>query len=133
MRVAVRQEEVHLGGVGGGGGGVLGPSGNLPTNPTTHTQQSHFEHPCHHQKSPVLLEVGAEFDEEPLDGAAGEHPAKHRAKIGRKCTIRKRRKFEMTRPAAMTVGLVPQRINALRVKGGSKKYRGAQAPYWQLL
>ena len=70
-------------------------------------------------KSPVLLEVGAEIDEEPSDGAAG----KHRATRERKCTIRKKRKFDLTRPAAMTVGLVPQRINALSVGRGSQRYR----------
>merc|ERR1712061_866223 len=36
--------------------------------------------------------------------------------------IRKKRKFELARPAAMTK-LAPQRIHTLRVRGGNKKYR----------
>merc|ERR1712190_459144 len=39
-----------------------------------------------------------------------------------KCPIRKKRKFELARPAAMTK-LAPQRIHTLRVRGGNKKYR----------
>merc|ERR1712013_91709 len=41
---------------------------------------------------------------------------------GKKCPIRKKRKFELARPAAMTK-LAPQRIHTLRVRGGNKKYR----------
>merc|ERR1712113_1141139 len=36
--------------------------------------------------------------------------------------IRKKRKFEMARPAAMTK-LGPQRIHTVRVRGGNRKYR----------
>merc|ERR1712038_506480 len=36
--------------------------------------------------------------------------------------IRKKRKFELARPAAMTK-MAPQRIHTLRVRGGNKKYR----------
>merc|ERR1712117_101192 len=39
-----------------------------------------------------------------------------------KTPIRKKRKFELARPAAMTK-LAPQRIHTLRVRGGNKKYR----------
>merc|ERR1711913_118003 len=35
---------------------------------------------------------------------------------------RKKRKFELARPAAMTK-MAPQRIHTLRVRGGNKKYR----------
>ena len=35
---------------------------------------------------------------------------------------RKKRKFELARPAAMTK-LAPQRIHTLRTRGGNKKYR----------
>merc|ERR1712050_799600 len=41
---------------------------------------------------------------------------------GKKCPIRKKRKFELARPAAMTK-MAPQRIHTLRVRGGNKKYR----------
>merc|ERR1711887_47524 len=41
---------------------------------------------------------------------------------GMKCPIRKKRKFELARPPAMTK-LGPQRIHTLRVRGGNKKYR----------
>ena len=37
-------------------------------------------------------------------------------------TCRKKRKFELARPAAMTK-LAPQRIHTVRVRGGNKKYR----------
>ena len=36
--------------------------------------------------------------------------------------IRKKRKFELARPPAMTK-LAPQRIHTLRTRGGNKKYR----------
>ena len=36
--------------------------------------------------------------------------------------LRKKRKFELARPAAMTK-LAPQRIHTLRTRGGNKKYR----------
>merc|ERR1712186_138659 len=45
-----------------------------------------------------------------------------RATGGKRCPIRKKRKFELARPAAMTK-LAPQRIHTLRVRGGNKKYR----------
>merc|ERR1711976_96994 len=38
------------------------------------------------------------------------------------CPIRKKRKFELARPAAMTK-LAPQRIHTIRCRGGNKKYR----------
>merc|ERR1712019_60620 len=41
---------------------------------------------------------------------------------GKKTPIRKKREFELARPAAMTK-LAPQRIHTLRVRGGNKKYR----------
>merc|ERR1712183_431605 len=41
---------------------------------------------------------------------------------GKKCPIRKKRKFELARPPAMTK-LAPQRIHTLRTRGGNKKYR----------
>merc|ERR1711974_409532 len=41
---------------------------------------------------------------------------------GKKTPIRKKRKFELARPAAMTK-MAPQRIHTLRVRGGNKKYR----------
>ena len=36
--------------------------------------------------------------------------------------FRKKRKFELARPPAMTK-LAPQRIHTLRTRGGNKKYR----------
>merc|ERR1712055_137298 len=45
-----------------------------------------------------------------------------RATGGKKCPIRKKRKFELARPPAMTK-LAPQRIHTIRVRGGNKKYR----------
>merc|ERR1712108_104854 len=36
--------------------------------------------------------------------------------------IRKKRKFELARPAAMTK-MAPQRIHTVRTRGGNKKYR----------
>merc|ERR1712064_253993 len=47
---------------------------------------------------------------------------KRRATGGKRTPIRKKRKFELARPAAMTK-LAPQRIHTLRVRGGNKKYR----------
>merc|ERR1712098_682608 len=52
----------------------------------------------------------------------GDHWHKRRATGGKKCPIRKKRKFELARPAAMTK-LAPQRIHTIRVRGGNKKYR----------
>merc|ERR1712096_35343 len=51
-----------------------------------------------------------------------DHWHKRRATGGKRCPIRKKRKFELARPAAMTK-LAPQRIHTLRVRGGNKKYR----------
>merc|ERR1712034_223052 len=45
-----------------------------------------------------------------------------RATGGKRCPIRKKRKFEMARPASMTK-LGPQRIHTVRVRGGNKKFR----------
>merc|ERR1711997_44451 len=42
--------------------------------------------------------------------------------MGKKTPIRKKRKFELARPAAMGK-MAPQRIHTLRVRGGNKKYR----------
>jgi small subunit ribosomal protein S8e len=55
-------------------------------------------------------------------GISRDHWHKRRATGGKKCPIRKKRKFELARPAAMTK-LAPQRIHTLRVRGGNKKYR----------
>ena len=61
------------------------------------------------RKSPFLFEVRKRLSAE--------------AVACRNMITRKRRKFDQTRPVAMTVGLVPQRINALRVGRGSQRYR----------
>merc|ERR1712150_428806 len=55
-------------------------------------------------------------------GISRDHWHKRRATGGKKCPIRKKRKFELARPAAMTK-LAPQRIHTLRTRGGNKKYR----------
>jgi len=55
-------------------------------------------------------------------GISRDHWHKRRATGGKKTPIRKKRKFELARPAAMTK-LAPQRIHTLRVRGGNKKYR----------
>lgn len=55
-------------------------------------------------------------------GISRDHWHKRRATGGKKCPIRKKRKFELARPAAMTK-LGPQRIHTVRVRGGNKKYR----------
>merc|ERR1712096_414558 len=55
-------------------------------------------------------------------GISRDHWHKRRATGGKRCPIRKKRKFELARPAAMTK-LAPQRIYTLRVRGGNKKYR----------
>ena len=55
-------------------------------------------------------------------GISRDHWHKRRSTGGKKCPIRKKRKFELARPAAMTK-LAPQRIHTLRVRGGNKKYR----------
>merc|ERR1739844_175843 len=47
---------------------------------------------------------------------------KRQATGGKKTPIRKKRKFELARPAAMTK-MAPQRIHTLRVRGGNKKSR----------
>ena len=55
-------------------------------------------------------------------GISRDHWHKRRATGGKRSPIRKKRKFELARPAAMTK-LAPQRIHTLRVRGGNKKYR----------
>nr|ALS04934.1 40S ribosomal protein S8 [Pseudodiaptomus poplesia]AQS22822.1 40S ribosomal protein s8 [Pseudodiaptomus poplesia] len=55
-------------------------------------------------------------------GISRDHWHKRRATGGKRCPIRKKRKFEMARPASMTK-LGPQRIHTVRVRGGNKKYR----------
>jgi len=55
-------------------------------------------------------------------GISRDHWHKRRATGGKRCPIRKKRKFEMARPAAMTK-LGAQRIHTVRVRGGNKKYR----------
>ena len=55
-------------------------------------------------------------------GISRDHWHKRRATGGKRTPIRKKRKFELARPAAMTK-LAPQRIHTLRVRGGNKKYR----------
>merc|ERR1712001_485433 len=55
-------------------------------------------------------------------GISRDHWHKRRATGGKKTPIRKKRKFELARPAAMTK-MAPQRIHTLRVRGGNKKYR----------
>ncbi|XP_041360936.1 40S ribosomal protein S8-like [Gigantopelta aegis] len=47
---------------------------------------------------------------------------KRRKTGGRKAQMRKKRKFELGRPAAMTK-LGPKRIHTVRTRGGNKKYR----------
>merc|ERR1712012_1528156 len=55
-------------------------------------------------------------------GISRDHWHKRRATGGKKCPIRKKRKFELARPPAMTK-LAPQRIHTLKTRGGNKKYR----------
>jgi ribosomal protein S8E len=55
-------------------------------------------------------------------GISRDHWHKRRATGGKRCPIRKKRKFELARPAAMTK-LGPQRIHTVRVRGGNKKFR----------
>ena len=55
-------------------------------------------------------------------GISRDHWHKRRSTGGKRTPIRKKRKFELARPAAMTK-LAPQRIHTLRVRGGNKKYR----------
>jgi len=55
-------------------------------------------------------------------GISRDHWHKRRATGGKRTPIRKKRKFELARPAAMTK-MAPQRIHTLRVRGGNKKYR----------
>ena len=50
-------------------------------------------------------------------GISRDHWHKRRSTGGRRVAIRKKRKFELARPAAMTK-LAPQRIHTLRVRGG---------------
>jgi len=55
-------------------------------------------------------------------GISRDHWHKRRATGGKRCPLRKKRKFEMARPAAMTK-LGAQRIHTVRVRGGNKKFR----------
>merc|ERR1711962_793404 len=55
-------------------------------------------------------------------GISRDHWHKRRATGGKRCPLRKKRKFEMARPASMTK-LGAQRIHIVRVRGGNKKYR----------
>merc|ERR1712209_180613 len=55
-------------------------------------------------------------------GISRDHWHKRRATGGKRHPIRRKRKFELARPAAMTK-LGPQRIHTIRVRGGNKKYR----------
>ncbi|XP_023320744.1 40S ribosomal protein S8-like [Eurytemora carolleeae] len=55
-------------------------------------------------------------------GISRDHWHKRRATGGKRCPLRKKRKFEMARPAAMTK-LGAQRIHPVRVRGGNKKFR----------
>ena len=74
----------------------------------------HFFDKLHHVHLSCLAEVRM--------GISRDHWHKRRATGGKKTPIRKKRKFELARPAAMTK-LAPQRIHTLRVRGGNKKYR----------
>merc|ERR1712116_96625 len=55
-------------------------------------------------------------------GISRDHQHKRRATGGKRKPIRKKRKFELGRPAANTK-LGPQRIHTVRVRGGNRKYR----------
>ncbi|NP_001011604.2 40S ribosomal protein S8 [Apis mellifera] len=55
-------------------------------------------------------------------GISRDHWHKRRATGGKRKPIRKKRKFELGRPAANTK-LGPQRIHTVRTRGGNKKYR----------
>merc|ERR1712055_170886 len=55
-------------------------------------------------------------------GISRDHHHKRRKTGGRQAPIRKKRKFELGRPAANTK-LGPQRIHTVRTRGGNKKYR----------
>ncbi|XP_051172881.1 40S ribosomal protein S8 [Leptopilina boulardi] len=55
-------------------------------------------------------------------GISRDHWHKRRATGGKRKPLRKKRKFELGRPAANTK-LGPQRIHTVRTRGGNKKYR----------
>ncbi|KAF7991173.1 hypothetical protein HCN44_002735 [Aphidius gifuensis] len=55
-------------------------------------------------------------------GISRDHAHKRRATGGKRKPLRKKRKFELGRPAANTK-LGPQRIHTVRTRGGNKKYR----------
>ncbi|XP_045602242.1 small ribosomal subunit protein eS8 [Procambarus clarkii] len=55
-------------------------------------------------------------------GISRDHWHKRRATGGKRLQPRKKRKFELGRPAANTK-LAPQRIHTVRTRGGNKKYR----------
>jgi len=55
-------------------------------------------------------------------GISRDHWHKRRKTGGKRKPIRKKRKFELGRPAANTK-IGPQRIHTVRTRGGNKKYR----------
>lgn len=55
-------------------------------------------------------------------GISRDHWHKRRATGGKRAPIRKKRKFELARPAAMTKLGLP-RIHPVRCRGGNKKFR----------
>jgi len=55
-------------------------------------------------------------------GISRDHWHKRRATGGKRKPIRKKRKYELGRPAAMTK-LAPRRVHVVRVRGGNKKFR----------
>ncbi|KAK4293397.1 hypothetical protein Pmani_033904 [Petrolisthes manimaculis] len=55
-------------------------------------------------------------------GISRDHWHKRRATGGKRCKPRKKRKFELGRPAANTK-IGSQRIHTVRTRGGNKKYR----------
>merc|ERR1711946_30342 len=57
-----------------------------------------------------------------MGGISRDHQHKRRATGGKRKPIRKKRKFELGRPAANTK-LGPQRIHTVRVRGGNRRYR----------
>ena len=56
-------------------------------------------------------------------GISRDHWHKRRATGGKKTPIRKKRKFELGRPAAMTK-LGEKRVHVVRTRGGNTKFRG---------
>jgi len=58
----------------------------------------------------------------PTMGISRSNSHKRRATGGKRIALRKKRKFELARPAAMTK-LLPKRIRTVRGRGGNLKYR----------